>query len=363
MGDQLPTVKVAVVQAASYFLDREGSTNKAVDLIDEAGREGAEVVVFPEGFIPTHPVWFHFHSATSRAGLDMAADLFRNSVVLDGPEVAQLVDAARRNAAWVVIGVCEKRSGTTGTMWNTALHLSPDGTIAAAHRKLTPTVGERLVHTGGGGQGLKVPVAPFGPISSLICAENSNPLLIFSALAQYPVLHASLWPSHFSPTQPTMRRVIQSSSRALAYQAGSYVLSAAGTLDEETIIRVGKESADFEWLRDPENLGGSCIVAPNGETLAGPAGAEETILYAQLDLDRLIDGRAIHDYAGHYNRPDVLGLSIRDTAGSIFEAPWGAVSDLREVPLDAKTAEHGLEGEGAGDVGEATPIASAMDPS
>jgi nitrilase len=326
VGDNLRTVRAAVVQAVPCFLDRDAAVDKTVRLIEEAGALGAEVVVFPEGFIPSHPVWFHFHSATSRTGLDMAADLFRNSVVIGGPETDRIAAATKRAGVWAVVGVCEKLAGTTGTMWNSAVHFSPRGTIAAVHRKLTPTVGERLVHTGGGGEGLEIPRGDFGPISSLICAENSNPLLVFSATAQYAVIHAALWPNHFSPTQPAMRDVILNSSRAIGYQGGCYVLNSAATLDSQTIDRIARDDADREWLRDERNLGGSCIVGPNGQVLAGQAMAEEVILTADLDLDVLIDKRAIHDYAGHYNRADVLGLVVHQTAPPIFNAPWGSTS-------------------------------------
>ena len=341
MGDSLGVVRGAVVQAAPCFLDRQATVDKTVSLIEQAAATGAEVVVFPEGFIPTHPLWFHFHAATSEAGLRMAADLFRNSVVIGGPETDQIGAAAKRAGIWAVVGVCEKRAGTTGTMWNSAVHFAPDGSIAAVHRKLTPTVGERLLHTGGGSEGLQIPQASFGPISSLICAENSNPLLIFSATAQYAVMHAALWPNHFSPTQPRMRDVILNSSRAIAYQGGCYVLNAAGTIDESMVGIIGKDEADFAWLRDERNVGGSCIVAPGGEILAGPAGAEETILTADLDLDVLIGKRAIHDYAGHYNRSDLLSLVVHPSAEQLFQAPWQAIAG--SAPRGEDSEHHAAE--------------------
>ncbi|MGH7223290.1 MAG: nitrilase-related carbon-nitrogen hydrolase, partial [Gemmataceae bacterium] len=149
MADRMGKVRAAVVQSAGSFLDRDGAVARAEELIAEAGAKGAEIVVFPEGFIPAHPLWFHFHSATSAAGLEMSAELFRNAVVVGDADTDRLCTAAKRAGAWVVIGVCEKLANTTGTMWNTALHITPLGTIAAKHRKITPTVGERLVHMGG----------------------------------------------------------------------------------------------------------------------------------------------------------------------------------------------------------------------
>src|SRR4026207_2164176 len=122
MGDSYARVKVAAVQAASVFLDREGSTEKACRLIREAGKNGARVIGFPEGFIPAHPVWYHHHSATGAHSNRLATELFKNSVEIPGPETHALAAAARDANAYVVVGVCEKIPGTIGTMFNTQVY-------------------------------------------------------------------------------------------------------------------------------------------------------------------------------------------------------------------------------------------------
>jgi aliphatic nitrilase len=322
MGDRLGTVRAAVVQAAPVFLDREATVEKACELIARAGREGAEVVAFPEGFIPTHPVWYHFHAATGQSAIDMAAELFRNSVVVGGPATDRLGEAARAAGVWVVMGVCEKEAGTTGTMFNSTITFSPDGRIAHVRRKLTPTVGERLVHAGGYGDGLRAVATPSGPITSLLCAENSNPLALFSVAAQSPMIHVAQWPNHFSPTQPLMPQVILTSSRALAYRCGCFVLNAASTLGDAERHRIARTDEDLAWLSDPANLGGSCIVDPSGQILAGPLADEEDVLIADLDLDVIVAKKTIHDYAGHYNRADVFTLTIAGPPAPILDAPW-----------------------------------------
>src|SRR6476660_1557769 len=146
MGDVYPVVKVAAVQAASVFLDREGSTEKACRLIREAGRNGARVIGFPEGFIPAHPVWYHHHSATGALSSRLGVELFKNAVEIPGSQTEGLARAARDANAYVVIGVCEKMHNSLGTMFNTQSYLSPDGTLIGKHQKIMPTVGERLVH-------------------------------------------------------------------------------------------------------------------------------------------------------------------------------------------------------------------------
>src|SRR6185369_1077667 len=125
MSDVGGVVKVAAVQAASVFLDRAGSTEKACRLIREAGRNGARVIGFPEGFIPAHPVWYHHHAATGAVANKLAVELFKNAIEIPGPEVDALCAAARDANAYVVIGVCEKLHGTIGTMFNTQVYIAP----------------------------------------------------------------------------------------------------------------------------------------------------------------------------------------------------------------------------------------------
>ena len=341
MPDQLPTVRAAVVQAAPEFLDREATTQKACSLIREAGRRGAEIVVFPEGYIPCHPVWYHFLPASQPAAVSLAADLFRNAVVVGGPVTLALGAAARDAGCWVVMGVCEKRAGTTGTMWNSIVYLSPDGEVVRVHRKTAPTTVERLVHTGGSGSGLEAVGTPFGPITGLLCGENSNPLLVFSALAQSTVIHAAMWPHHFSrKTDPvmTMPDVIINNARSLAYQMGSYILSAGGTLGEGVAERIATTDVDRAWLRERQDFGGSCIVAPNGKVLAGPLGPEEDVLVADLDLERILPKKLMHDFAGHYTREDLFSVRIEPDPAPLFDPPWdGALTRPSSAPSDDVT--------------------------
>src|SRR5260370_4029708 len=139
MGDVYPVVKVAAVEAASVFLDREGSTEKAGRLIREAGRNGARVIGFPEGFIPAHPVWYHHHAATGALSNRLATELFKNAVEIPGRETAALSEAARDASAYVVMGVCEKMPNTLGTMFNTQIYSAPDGRLIGTHQKSSPT--------------------------------------------------------------------------------------------------------------------------------------------------------------------------------------------------------------------------------
>src|SRR5271166_261798 len=205
MGDRYPAVKVAAVQAASVFLDREASTQKACCLIREAGRNGARVIGFPEGFIPAHPVWYHHHSATGALSNALATELFKNSVEIPGPQTQALAAAARDAEAYVVVGVCEKIPNTIGTMFNTQVYFGPHGALIGKHQKMTPTVGERLVHMGGFGDTFGAFQTEFGPMSTLICGENSNPLAVFALTAEGTRIHIMSWPNHFPTSGDPLR--------------------------------------------------------------------------------------------------------------------------------------------------------------
>ena len=318
MGDAYPVVKVAAVQAASVFLDREGSTEKACRLIREAGRNGARVIGFPEGFIPAHPVWYHHHAATGALANKLAVELFKNSIEIPGPEVDALCAAAREVATYVVIGACEKLPNTTGTMFNTQLYIGPDGTLIRKHQKIMPTVGERLVHMGGYGDTFGAFPTEFGPMSGLICGENSNPLAVFALTAEGTRIHVMSWPNHFPTSGDPLRNRVAVDSQAFAQMSKAFVISACGTVDEHMIKMLQPSPEGEAFLRNPDCCGGSVIVGPNSRILAGPMGPEEGILYAECNIELSIQMKLRHDFAGHYNRPDIFQLHINRAAPQLY---------------------------------------------
>ncbi|AMN42993.1 carbon-nitrogen hydrolase family protein [Rhodoplanes sp. Z2-YC6860] len=318
MGDEYGTVKVAAVQAASVFLDREASVEKACRLIREAGRNGARVIGFPEGFIPAHPVWYHHHAATGTLANKLAVELFKNSVEIPGPQTDALGRAARDANAYVVMGVCEKLPNTTGTMFNTQIYFGPDGSIIRKHQKIMPTVGERIVHMGGYGDTFGAFQSEFGPMSGLICGENSNPLAVFSLIAEGTRIHVMSWPNHFPTSGDPLRNRVAIDSQAFAQMSKAFVISACGTVDERMIemLKPGPEAEKF--LRNPDCCGGTLIVDPLSRVIAGPMGAEEGILYAECNLDLGIQMKLRHDFAGHYNRPDIFQVHVNRAAPQLY---------------------------------------------
>ena len=320
MDDQI--VRGAAVQAAPVFLDRQATLDKAVGLIEEAGAHGAQIVGFPEGFIPAHPIWFHFHSGTDRVGTKLSTQLFKNSVEVPGPEIQVLAEAAARSGTYVVMGVCEKRPGTFGSMYNTQVFISPTHGYVGKHQKIVPTVGERLVHAPGGPETFGVFDSPFGPVSGLMCGENSNPLAIFALTSDATRIHVMAWPNHFPKPALPMPDISLTAARAFAQMSKSWVISASAVVDDRIRDMIAATDEDRAFLARDDIGGGSCIVAPNTAVVAGPAiGNEELILYADMDMDAGITMKLRHDLAGHYNRPDMFRLLVnRSPAPLLLEA-------------------------------------------
>lgn len=320
VADHFGVVKAAAVQASSVLLDREASTQKACELIREAGANGAEFVVFPEGFLPGHPSWFHFHPATSRLAHDLNVELFKNAVIAPGPETEQLARAAGDAGAYVVIGVCERPSATSGSMFNTQLYFSPDGRYLGKHQKLMPTVGERIVHAYGWGDTLGCFETGFGPASSLVCGENSNPLAMFALIAGGTRVHAMSWPPHFmlaGKGTPDMPDTALVTARAFALSSKAFVVSASGVVDDDYFRKLEVPDALAARLRTGEGQGGSVIVAPSTEVIGGPLeGGVEGIVYAEMDMDLWVRLKLIQDFSGHYNRPEILRLQVDRTGHS-----------------------------------------------
>lgn len=317
-GDRLPQVKLAAVQAAPVFLDRERTTERACQWIVEAGRRGARLVVFPEGFIPGHPLWYHFYPATDPRSGELATRLFLNSVEIPSRTTQALCAAAREAGVYAVVGLCERRAGTFGTLYNTQLFIAPDGTILGKHRKLVPTVGERLVHTGGYGDTLRTFPTDFGRVGGLICGESSNPLAVFALMAEYPHVLAVSWPNRFPKRGMSCPERALVVGRALALSTKAFVVNACGTMTDEIRELLVYKEEDRAVLWDDRSTGGSCIVAPGGQVVAGPMGPEEGLLLYDADLRECVAEKVRHDFAGHYNRPDVFQLRVNASAPRIY---------------------------------------------
>jgi nitrilase len=307
-GDTYKKIRLAAVQAAPAFLDREASVDKACKLIREAGENGADVIGFPEGFIASHPGWFNFIPDAGDRALLLSRELFKNAVEVPSAATEQLSRACRDANVVAVVGINEKIPRTMGTMYNTQLFIDRTGELLGKHQKMVPTNGERLVHTGGQGSTMRAYHTHFGAISGMLCGENSNPLASFALSVYYPVVHVAGWPAHFNSSY-VMQESILIATRGLAYQLKTFVINSCAVVTDELIDSYALTAEDRDYLNKCKGLGGASIIGPKGQILAEMKPGEG-ILYCDVDLQDVIIPKLIHDVAGHYNRPDVFQVAI-----------------------------------------------------
>ena len=309
----------AIAQVAPRFLDLEASLDRAVAAIAKAAGGGARLVVFGETWLPGYPVWAD-RGIPWEDGLakETYARLHRNAVEIPGPAVDVLASAARAHRVHVAIGVNERDARfSRGSLYNTLLFLSDEGEILGAHRKLVPTHSERVIWGRGDGSTLRVIDTPLGRLGGLICWEHWMPLARFAMHAKGEQVHVAVWPD--APENHHL------ASRAYAFEGRCYVLCAASYL---RIDDVPESLSVYERLREmagDEGLlleGGSGVIGPDGTWIVGPAEGE-TIVYAELDLDRIAEEQQSLDTAGHYNRPDVFRLLVDETVRD--PVVWGPI--------------------------------------
>ncbi|WP_293977047.1 carbon-nitrogen hydrolase family protein [Sphingomonas sp.] len=293
--------KAAVVQVASVPFDPEASARKGAALLYEAAAAGARLAVFPEVFIGGYPKGASFGTPVGMRkpeGRDDFARYHASAIALDGPELAILVEAAGETDMFVVLG-CLERDG--GTLYCTALFLDGRKGLIGKHRKLMPTGAERLIWGFGDGSTMPVFATELGRIGAVICWENYMPAL---RLAMYDK-GISIYCAPTADDRDTWAGTMQH----IALEGRCYVLSACQH------IRRGAFPAGYDCAlgNEAETIlmrGGSLIVSPLGEVLAGPDFSGETILYADLDLNEVVRGKYDFDVVGHYARPDVFRLHV-----------------------------------------------------
>jgi predicted amidohydrolase len=291
--DTLPKYVAAAVQAAPVFLDREATADKACELIREAGKAGARLVVFPETWIPMYPFW---HTTPGVRSGKLFSRLYRNSVEVPSAVTQQLGAAARDANAYVVMGVNERDTEARGTLYNTMLWFAPSGEVMHRHRKLMPTFTERTIWGMGDGSDLETMDTPLGRLGGLICWEHQMTLAKYALYAQGEQVHCAQWPAYTGQNDH-----IGFGTRQYAFEGACFVISSCG------IVSKGAMPKDIQAEPFSAN-GGSAIIGPNGDYLAGPVYDSEEILYAEIDIEAAIIEKHSRDVAGHYARPDVLQL-------------------------------------------------------
>ncbi|MBW1862613.1 MAG: carbon-nitrogen hydrolase family protein [Deltaproteobacteria bacterium] len=302
------SVKVAVVQAASILFDREATIEKACRLIGEAASQGAKFILFPEAFIPAYPRGLSFGMVVggrSQEGRHLWQRYWENSIEVPGPATEALSETVRENGVYMSIGVIERDSQfSRGTLFCTLLYFGPDGQLLGKHRKLKPTGAERLIWGEGDGSTLQVFDTDLGKIGGLICWENYMPLARMAVYGKGVELY-------LAPTADT-RDTWQTTLRHIACEGRCFVLGCNQFVTKD-MYPDDLEGLD-ELSSQPEIIcrGGSSIISPFGEFLAGPLYDREGILYAELDMTEIIRSKVDFDVTGHYARPDVFQLIVNE---------------------------------------------------
>jgi nitrilase len=322
---------VAVVQAAPVVFDRERTIEKARDLAADAARRGAQLVQFPEAFVSGYPKGSTFGSVVGTRSMDGRAEYQRywdSAVDVPGPATEALGQIARESRIHLVMGVIERDGGT---LYCTALFFAPDGRLLGKHRKLMPTGCERLIWGFGDGSTMPVFDTPHGRMGAVICWENYMPLMRAAMYAK----GVEIW---CAPTADSRDTWI-ASMQHIAIEGRCYVLSC------NQFARRSDFPADFPCTLgdDPQTVisrGGSCIVNPFGEIIAGPDFEGETILTAEIDRAMIARGKFDFDVVGHYARPDIFRLSVDERR----KAPVVTVGDRIDAgndPFGQEAANNG----------------------
>ena len=306
----MTTVKVAAVQAAPVFLDRDATIEKVAILAKEAAENGAELIAFAESFVPTYPDWVWRTPPWSDRG--WYERLFDQAVEVPSPATETLGKVSRQAQAYVVVGVTERDGGT---LYNTLLYFGPDGSLLGKHRKLMATGGERLVWGSGDGSTLPVFDTPFGRIGGLTCWENYMPLARYAMYSQgIDIYVAPTW-DNSSMWVPTMRHIAK---EGRVHVVGVTFCLRGADVPADLPNRDDLYPDDDDWLA----RGNSCVAGPEGELLAGPLEGEAGIVYADVDVERARLSRRQFDPIGHYARADVFRLIV-DTEAKPPAAPTG----------------------------------------
>lgn len=305
-------MKVGVVQTGSIYGDTQATLEKAEQWIAKAAAQQCELVVFPEAFIGGYPKGDGFGvvvGVRTEQGRDDFAAYFRSSINVPGPETERLGKAAAQAKAFVVIGVIERE---LGTLYCTVLFFSPNGNLLGRHRKLMPTAGERVVWGYGDGSTIPVFDTPVGKMGAVVCWENYMPLLRMAMYAQNIAVYCAPTADDRPTWIPSMQHI--------AREGRCYVLSSC------QFMRRGDFPTDFNCvISDDEDAilmrGGSVIVDPLGNVIAGPVFDEEAFITAILDPNQIARSKLDFDVAGNYARPDVFQLSVnrRKTAVVSFQ--------------------------------------------
>jgi nitrilase len=310
-------IRVGAAQISPHFFDKEETLEKTCGYIQKGGVLGLDLLVFPETYFCGYPYWRG--SVSVRRSTELTARMIHSAIRAKGAEVERLAEAARSANVNCVVG-CNELSDQPGslTIYNSLIVISREGEVVGRHRKLVPTHSERLYWGMGDGSDIRVFELDIGTVGAAICYEHHMTLLRAALAIKGEEIHCALWPGWWRVEGHLGGKVgeagasncdLESAMRQHAIENGVFVVSSSWYLRPEDI------PADLQdEMRYNLAVGGSCIVNPAGCFVAGPVFGEETIVHAEIDLEEREVAKAYLDGVGHYSRPDLLTLNIRDEA-------------------------------------------------
>ena len=323
-----PKCRVAAVQAGPVFMDRDSSVDKACCLIREAGRNGARLVAFPEAYIPAYPYWSRYLPPLQSARY--TKELIKQAVQVPSLTTDRLGQAARDAGVYVIVGINEKLARAHGTLFNTNLLIGPKGELLGRHRKLVPTLSEKLVWAYGDGNGLRVHDTELGRVGSLICGENANPLARFVLIADGEQIHVANYLA--LPREDAggynLAKDIEIRSAAHSFE-GKIFTVVSSLIINQTVIDYFSDQDGLHALLSTGSVGHTAVYGPWGLPVAGPLEPDvEGILYADIDLEDALMPKLRHDIGGSYNRFDIMRVLVN-------RAPHESFQDAIGVPQQA----------------------------
>jgi len=345
MAIEFPRFTAAAVQAAPVWMNTAATVEKACGLIREAASNGARLVAFPEVYIPAYPYWNWLMNPFE--GSPFFRELYKQSLLVPGPETEKLCEAARANKCFVVMGINERSPISMGTIYNTNLVIGANGQLLGVHRKLVPTWAEKLTWGFGDGRSIRPYDVEIGRLGTLACGENTNTLARFALLAQGEQIHVANYPAFPFTSRYSMTEAIRIRAASHSFEGKVFVVVSSSALNAEIVDAVcSTESQRALMLERPASI--SIIYGPDGQPVCDPIIDKEGIVYGEIDIEREIELKQLHDIVGHYNRFDVFNLRInRRPIQPLSTEPFSAVAQGEILP--AEVAPNGARATVTGD--------------